>query len=601
VESFNAQTVTVSHLTEIPASQHAGWVGYRLFCGGEARADAALAELVAPTVRAAAPDAWAFTREHDRRGAHLRLRLHRAEGFGPEDRERVEALLVARLRDLAAAPAREVGGLYPREPGPAPEPAPVQVLRDRRSAEAAGPLAEARRRLATGGSELAVASVPELGDGRDRAALGLAALRAVAAAHVAPVAHEAFWRRRMRRTAGQGERAERLLERLEVAAERLGEDLRGRADALGETGPLHAALEAFDVANWAGGRCAPDDPAALADLAAWHAGATRARLGLTAVEEVVLAAVLARGAAARPARPPARRGVAPATAPALEVVGVSKRDRSASVVEEASFAVRHGEVFGLLGPDGAGKRTLLHLAAGLRSPSGGAVRVLGIDPAADPGAAAGHVQLVASDDAAAPARSTVRETLALLQAGREPPLDALLAATRLLDEAGTPVGELDPGRRRLLAIAEALVADPEVLALDEPTRGLDPGAREEIWDVLRGQAAAGRAVVVATTAAQEALSLCDRVAMVAGGAVVAVDAPEAIVETCFAERELVLLTAEEPDPALLDALPEVLASSVAEHEGGFAVSVRTLQPEALVALLEHDPAFPEFAVESEDR
>lgn len=220
---------------------------------------------------------------------------------------------------------------------------------------------------------------------------------------------------------------------------------------------------------------------------------------------------------ARPAAP-----AAPPPAPAIEVEHLVKRYGDHVAVRDVSFTVAPGEVFGILGPNGAGKTSTVECVQGLRRPDGGRVRVLGLDPQADATALRRRIgsQL---QDAALPDRMRVWEALdlfaSLAPGGRDP--GDLLEEWGLVDRRDTAFADLSGGQRQRLFVALALVGRPEVVFLDELTQGLDPAARRVAWSLVRAVRDRGTTVVLVTHHMDEAQRLCDRLAVVAGGRVVA--------------------------------------------------------------------------------
>ncbi len=213
-------------------------------------------------------------------------------------------------------------------------------------------------------------------------------------------------------------------------------------------------------------------------------------------------------------------------APAVEVAGLKKRYGPFVAVDDVSFTVGAGEVFGVVGPNGAGKTTILECLLGLREPDGGTVRVLGLDPARDGAEVRTRVgaQLEASQ---LPPRLRVREALtwfaSLYPRALDP--DDLLREWGLAQQRSTAFGDLSGGERQRLFVALALLHEPEVVCFDELTTALDPRARQETWrhvEALRGD---GRTVILVTHDMEEAARLCDRVAMVDRGRVVALGTP----------------------------------------------------------------------------
>ncbi|MFB9905373.1 ABC transporter ATP-binding protein [Allokutzneria oryzae] len=186
-------------------------------------------------------------------------------------------------------------------------------------------------------------------------------------------------------------------------------------------------------------------------------------------------------------------------------------------VDGISLEVRRGEVFGVLGPNGAGKTTTVECAAGLRRPDGGTVRVLGLDPVADP--AVRYRVGVQLQHAVLPNRMKVREAVRIFASAypRHADPDALLAEWGLAEQHGTAFAALSGGQRQRLFIALALLGEPEVVVLDELTTGLDPAARRDTWSLVRALLAKGVSVLLVTHAMDEAEQLCDRLVVVAAG------------------------------------------------------------------------------------
>jgi ABC-2 type transport system ATP-binding protein len=214
----------------------------------------------------------------------------------------------------------------------------------------------------------------------------------------------------------------------------------------------------------------------------------------------------------------------------IDARGLVKRYGNLVAVDGVSFSVESGEIFGMLGPNGAGKTTTLEMLEGLRAPDGGTATVLGSDVVREARAIKSRigVQLQAT---ALPPLTKVREAIdlfaALFPSAR--PTDELLREFDLEAKAGTYATELSGGQMQRLSIALALVNDPDVVFLDEPTTGLDPQARLNIWDVIEGVRARGKTVVLTTHNMEEAERLCGRVAVVDHGRIVALDTPAALI------------------------------------------------------------------------
>jgi ABC-2 type transport system ATP-binding protein len=216
----------------------------------------------------------------------------------------------------------------------------------------------------------------------------------------------------------------------------------------------------------------------------------------------------------------------------IEAQGLVKRYGDLVAVDGVSFGVESGEVFGMLGPNGAGKTTTLEMLEGLRVPDGGSATVLGSDVVRDARAIKARigVQLQAT---ALPPLTRVREAIdlfaALFPTARS--TDDLLEEFDLEEKARTYATDLSGGQMQRLSIALALVNDPDVVFLDEPTTGLDPQARLNIWDVIEGVRRRGKTVVLTTHNMEEAERLCARVAVIDHGKIVALDTPGRLIIT----------------------------------------------------------------------
>ncbi len=216
---------------------------------------------------------------------------------------------------------------------------------------------------------------------------------------------------------------------------------------------------------------------------------------------------------------------------AIEAAGLVKQYGDLTAVDDVTFSVEEGEIFGILGPNGAGKTTTLEMVEGLRRPDRGEVRLLGQptwprNPALLPRIG---VQLQAS---AFFDLLTAREqihTFAALYGVPRRQADDWLDRVGLTDKAGTRSDKLSGGQLQRLAIACALVHEPEVVFLDEPTAGVDPQARRNLWDLVRSLNDEGRTLVLTTHYMEEAEALCDRVAIMDNGRILRMDTPTALV------------------------------------------------------------------------
>jgi ABC-2 type transport system ATP-binding protein len=220
---------------------------------------------------------------------------------------------------------------------------------------------------------------------------------------------------------------------------------------------------------------------------------------------------------------PARSG---GTVPAISVRGLVKRYGGRAVVDGLDLEVARGECFALLGPNGAGKTTTIEALEGVRGRDGGDVVVLGEDPASAGRAWRARIGVVSQGEGAAQAL-TVREALDHFAAHHADPRSTaeLLAAVGLEEKARTRVGRLSGGQRRRLAVALGVQGRPELVFLDEPTTGMDPVARRQFWELVRGLRADGTTVLLTTHYLDEAAELADRVGVLAGGVLAEVAPP----------------------------------------------------------------------------
>jgi ABC-2 type transport system ATP-binding protein len=211
---------------------------------------------------------------------------------------------------------------------------------------------------------------------------------------------------------------------------------------------------------------------------------------------------------------------------AIHVDGLRKSFGQLEAVRGVSFAVRRGEVFGLLGPNGAGKTTTVEILEGYRERSAGDVSVLGFDPASRDRELRSRVGIVLQSSGFYP-RATVREAVEHFGAAYPRPRDAeeTIALVGLQGKEDTRAGQLSGGQQRRLDLALALVGDPELIFLDEPTTGFDPAARRAAWDVIRSLRGLGKTILLTTHYLDEAQELSDRVAIVKDGLIVAEGPP----------------------------------------------------------------------------
>ena len=206
----------------------------------------------------------------------------------------------------------------------------------------------------------------------------------------------------------------------------------------------------------------------------------------------------------------------------IEVAGLTKRFGTLTAVNDVSFSVERGEIFGLLGKNGAGKTTTVEILEGYQSPDAGRVSVLGVDPKKGGGAWKDRIGLVLQDSDFDPSH-TVTETVKLFAGFFSHPKSVAetLDLVGLTDKADVRIGRLSGGQRRRVDVALGIVGSPELLFLDEPTTGFDPSARREFWTMLEGLRSTGTSILLTTHYMEEAQHLCDRIAILAAGRIVA--------------------------------------------------------------------------------
>lgn len=214
----------------------------------------------------------------------------------------------------------------------------------------------------------------------------------------------------------------------------------------------------------------------------------------------------------------------------LSVERLTKRYGRLVAVDDISFQVRRGETFGMLGPNGAGKTTTLEMIEGLRRPDAGRITLLGLDAVRQRRSVQERIGVQLQSQALWP-ELTVEETLKMFRAlfRRKAPLEELLQRASLVEKRRSLVSALSGGQKQRLSLATALVNDPDIVFLDEPTTGLDPQARHSFWDLIRDMQGQRKTVIVTTHYMEEAEVLCERVAIMDQGRIIALDTPRQLV------------------------------------------------------------------------
>ncbi len=244
---------------------------------------------------------------------------------------------------------------------------------------------------------------------------------------------------------------------------------------------------------------------------------------------------------------------------AIEIAGVHKHFGAVHALRGVSFAVARGEFFGLLGPNGAGKSTLINIVAGLTRHDRGRVTVLGRDVVRGYRHTRRCLGIVPQELVFDPF-FTVREVLRIqsgyfgLGRDNEPWIDELLNALGLTKQAERNMRALSGGMKRRVLIAQALVHRPEVVVLDEPTAGVDIALRKSLWDFIRRLHRDGHTIVLTTHYLEEAEALCDRIAILNHGKVVALDTKQGLLRRSVGRPVQVIVTVEEPVPVLPPSL-----------------------------------------------
>lgn len=257
----------------------------------------------------------------------------------------------------------------------------------------------------------------------------------------------------------------------------------------------------------------------------------------------------------------------------IEVADLVKRYGETVAVDGVSFTVDEGEIFGILGPNGAGKTTTVECVEGLRAADSGTITVDGLDPRRDRDEIRRRVG-VQSQESELPERMKVREALDLYSSFYPKPADwrQLMERLGLGDKRDTEFRNLSGGQKQRLSVALALVGNPRIAVLDELTTGLDPQARRDTWSLVEQIRDSGVTVVLVTHFMEEAERLCDRLAVIDSGKVVAIDSPSGLVSRVDGEQRVRFRPSAPLDLALLVELPEV--DDVKVHGPQFLVTGR---------------------------
>jgi ABC-2 type transport system ATP-binding protein len=277
------------------------------------------------------------------------------------------------------------------------------------------------------------------------------------------------------------------------------------------------------------------------------------------------------------------------SSPSLVVRDLRKYYGDVRAVDGLDLTIATGECFGLLGPNGAGKTTTIEICEGLVAPDSGDVEILGLRWASHEHELRERLGIQLQETQLAE-KLTVEETVRLFRSfySRGRPVDEVIGLVQLDEKRGARVGKLSGGQKQRLALACSIVGDPDLLFLDEPTTGLDPQSRRQLWDLITEFKARGRTILLTTHYMDEAEILCERVAIVDHGKVIALGTPRELIGSLGAEH-VVEFTLEQSAPAIdeneLRALPG--ARAVRRIGSGYEIPVDALHRTvpALLSLL----------------
>jgi ABC-2 type transport system ATP-binding protein len=258
--------------------------------------------------------------------------------------------------------------------------------------------------------------------------------------------------------------------------------------------------------------------------------------------------------------------VAGAAEAVIRVRGLQKRYGDHEAVRGIDLEVRRGEIFAFLGPNGAGKTTTVEILEGFRQASAGSVEVLGHDPWKAPGSWRARLGIVLQESGAEPGL-TVRECVALYAGYYPAPrnIDETIALVGLAAQSGERAASLSGGQRRRLDVALALIGDPELIFLDEPTTGFDPSARRAAWEVVAGLRDLGKTIFLTTHYMEEAERLADRIAVIAAGQIVAEGTPQTLGGR---QLEAAQISFRLPAPASAGDLPATITAQLQTDPDG---------------------------------
>jgi ABC-2 type transport system ATP-binding protein len=287
---------------------------------------------------------------------------------------------------------------------------------------------------------------------------------------------------------------------------------------------------------------------------------------------------------------------------ALAIRGLKKSFGDVAAVNGLDLEVARGECFGLLGPNGAGKTTTIEICEGLTSPDSGIVELLGMNWRHQANALRQRIG-IQLQETQFPEKLTVEETLRLFRSFFDQGItvEKSIEMAQLEEKRKSRVGGLSGGQKQRLAMACALVGDPELLFLDEPTTGLDPQARRNLWDLVDQLKCAGRTIILTTHYMDEAERLCDRVAVMDHGRIIALGTPKELIASIGGDQivEFAISDGAVVDPALLTRIPGVESHRL--HAGLhqlFVSELHTTVPPIFASLASQGAHLTEFRTHS---
>ncbi len=277
----------------------------------------------------------------------------------------------------------------------------------------------------------------------------------------------------------------------------------------------------------------------------------------------------------------------PSSSTAITIEGIDKHFANVHALRGVDLEIRRGEFFGLLGPNGAGKSTLINIIAGLTRADAGRVSVMGYDVIDQYRQARQRIGIVPQElvyDSFFNVREVLRLQAGYFGCGRESHdwIEELLDTLMLHDKAETNVKDLSGGMKRRVLVAMALVHKPDVVVLDEPTAGVDVELRQSLWEFIKRLHSEGHTIVLTTHYLEEAESLCDRIAILGEGKIIALDSKQGLLARGVNHVQLVTLTTEDPLPQI----PAQLSKNVKQQNGTELVLQLSQENDNIIELLD---------------